>query len=228
MKKIFSLIALLTLGNALFAQQFNQYYDYKPVHFGFNVGLNSSKFKLTEKRSFRTNDSLKTILPVAFPGFQLAIVSDFRLGEHASLRIVPTLLFAQKDVKYEFIEGKQQYNKTQQVRSTYIEVPVMLKLRSDRINNYRVYMITGLKYMYDWSSQQRVNNQSNNNIKINRNDFAWEIGIGYDYYFPYFKFAPELKLATGLNNILVAENHLYASPLQSLRSRTLILSFNFE
>lgn len=65
-------------------------------------------------------------------------------------------------------------------------------------------------------------------VKIIRGDLAYEIGLGIDLYLPFFKFSPEIKFVQGLNNLLVPETHRYSSPLDGLRARTIMISFNFE
>ena len=116
------------------------------------------------------------------------------------------------------------------VESTYLEFPLLLKLRSDRINNFAVYLIAGGKYSMDMASQKDVNQAIDDEIviKLRRTDHSAEIGGGVDMFLPYFKFGLELKLGVGIPNLLIDDNTRFSSPIESLRSKTYMFTFTFE
>ena len=66
-----------------------------------------------------------------------------------------------------------------------------------------------------------------------------EFGVGCDIYFSFFKLAPELKFALGMNNMLTTldqrdtgllkeSDKVYTQALSKLTSRLVTLTFNFE
>ena len=65
-------------------------------------------------------------------------------------------------------------------------------------------------------------------VKIGKNDWAYEVGGGFDFFLPYFKFGIELKQSFGLPNVLIQDNTEFSTPLHSLRSNVFMLSFTFE
>ena len=65
-------------------------------------------------------------------------------------------------------------------------------------------------------------------VKTDNNDFAVEFGGGVDFFLQYFKFGIELKMAVGVKNLLIPEATQFSNPIESLRSRTLLISFTFE
>ena len=46
-------------------------------------------------------------------------------------------------------------------------------------------------------------------FKLNRSNFALEIGAGCDFYFEYFKFAPQIKYSYGLKKLIVEDGTIY-------------------
>lgn len=202
------------------------------MHFGFSLGINSSDFTLDYDLS--KNDSLKRLEVDPQLGFNLGIVSDLHMGQHFSLRFIPTLSFSQRNVQYEFRqfrgEADQKYVKA--VESTYLDFPINLKLRSARDHNFAAYVVGGLMYSYDLVSQESASNKSSNPddivIKLSKSTMHYQAGFGFDFFLQYFKFSPEFKLSMGLGNQLVQDNTLFATPIDRIRSRIFLVSFTFE
>lgn len=221
-----SFLLAITVAQQATAQRNNPYYDNKRIHFGFLVGLNGSTFQMMqEAANFAVNDTLQYIRPGWGPGFHLGIIGDLRLAEHATLRLTPTLMFSQRNLAYTFENPKN--NIERNIQMANIDIPLLLKLRSDRIGNFRLYLIGGFKYSIDMASQEKVVSDVER-VKTLRSDYAYELGLGADIYLPYFKFSPEIKFSQGLQNVLVPESHVYSNPLMALSARTIIISFNFE
>jgi hypothetical protein len=69
-----------------------------------------------------------------------------------------------------------------------------------------------------------------------RIDLAFELGLGCDFYLPFFKLIPELKFCFGLTDLLVKDrsdlmdkNMLkYTQSLESASSRMVVLTLYFE
>ena len=124
-------------------------------------------------------------------GFNLGIVSNFRLGRNADLRFLPTLSFAERVINYT-IEIEEEIEEIKKdVESTFIEFPLNLKFKSNRYNNGRAYLLTGLKYNIDLASQKDINDEGLELIKLKKNDFMYEIGFGIDFYLEYFIYKTE-------------------------------------
>ena len=204
-------------------------YDKQPIHFGFVLGVNSSGFRVKYAPDFHVRDSVYTIEPESVAGLNLGIISNLRIGNHFDLRFIPALSFAQRNLQYQFLytpgNGEADLKK---VESTYLEFPLLLKFKSERINNYRIYVLGGFKYSIDMVSQAKVQDVDKELIKLQRNDFGYEIGFGFDFYMAYFKFSPEIKMYHGIPNLLVQDGSRFASPLSGLYSKVFVLSFTFE
>ena len=85
---------------------------------------------------------------------------------------------------------------------SFLDFPLHFKYRSQRVNNYRPYLVGGLNFRYDMSAKKEYDGESNEYMKFKPADLYLEFGFGVDTYLRYFKFAPEIKLAVGLRNII--------------------------
>ncbi len=203
-------------------------YDKQKLHFGFALGFNSAGFVIKKVPNFNLLDSVYSIESSPSSGINLTILSNLRLGEYFDLRFLPTLSFAQRNLDYKLLFNNSPVSKTKVIESTYLEFPLDLKYKSKRVNNYRMYVLAGFKYGIDMVSQAKVKLEDPDIIKLSRNDYGYEIGFGFDFYMSYFKFSPEIKMFTGLKNLIVPENTIYSSPIEALYSKTFTVSLTFE
>jgi len=205
-------------------------FDRKWIHFGFSLGVNSGNFTMKPNAAY-LSDSLYGITLQRQPGFSLGIVSDVKISENFNFRFIPALTFATRQIDYTFSNKRGTlYDVSKTIESTFLEFPVMMKFKSNRVNNYRMYVISGLKYALDMSSNKDVVNPSPDKVilKINKSDFLYEVGFGMDFYLSYFKLSPEIKYAFGLRNLLINDNTVFSNSIEGLRSRMLYLSLTFE
>ena len=163
---------------------------------------------------------------------------DCNINENFKIRFVlPSLSFQESEMEYTYLNPSnlQQTVFVKSLRPVYLDFPVLLKFRTNRINNYAVYGIVGLRYGIDMSSNIDVNNSidlEDQVIKLNKHDFGSEIGGGVDLFLEYFKLGIELKLGSGMRNMLYntpgEDPTKFDNAIESLRSRVWTLSFTFE
>ena len=208
-------------------------FDHTFMHFGFLLGLNSANFTIVRDAPDSPGaDSLFLLESVPATGFNLGIVSAMHFGEHFSLRFTPNLAFASRSLEYTFetMEGTRQYIKT--IESTLINFPLNIKYKSARVNNFSLYLVAGAAYTLDLASNEGKTNDSQDLndviVKIRQNDYVGEIGIGTDFYLEYFKFALEIKMSYGLNNLLDDDGTPFSTPIDRLSSKMFLLSILFE
>jgi hypothetical protein len=117
-------------------------------------------------------------------------------------------------------------NKT--VESILLGLPVQLKFRSDRINNFRVYMMGGFKMEYDLSSRARAKN-AEDLVKLQPVDYGIEAGVGFNFYLPYFILSPEIKISNGLSNSHSRDANLkFSNVIDKMQTRMIVFSLIFE
>jgi hypothetical protein len=231
MKNFVCIILLTVLSQNIMAQRFSvplnlPNYDNKTVHFGFLIGINALDFKLTPKTQI--DQQLYVIKSQNQKGFNLGVVSNFRLSRSMDLRAIPTLSLAERRIQYTLNENFILTDINKKIESTFIEFPLSIKYKSNRYNNLRSYVITGLKYSLDLASQRNIDDEGLELVKIQQNDLSYEIGIGFDFYLPFFKFSPEFKANFGIINMLVNDGSIYSNSLKDMKTRGFTISLTFE
>lgn len=202
----------------------------RPWHYGFLLGINKADFIIHPNPALAELDSVYSLESEPQAGFNIGLVSDFRLGDYASLRFIPALAFSTRSLHYSFKSSKGSITRKKTIESTYIDFPLDVKLKSARLNNFRAYLLLGGKYSIDIASQKDVNSDlvSDAIVKLRKNDIYYSIGIGFDFYRQYFKFSPELKFCFGLRDLLIKENNVFAKSIDRITSKIIDISFTFE
>lgn len=203
-------------------------YDRQRVHFGFLLGMNVTDFKIKRVPYFNSIDTLFRVESDKQSGFNIGIIANVGLNELFSVRFAPDLAFSQRNLLYTFYDGSKPVVVTKDIESTFLEFPFDLKLKSKRVNNYRMYVLAGARYNIDMVSQAKVQNKDKDFVKLRRNDYGYQVGAGIDFYMERFKFGTEIKMYHGLRNLLVDDPAVFTSSIDALRSRIFQLSFTFE
>ncbi len=194
------------------------------------LGLNQSGYYLDRRADPPIDDTLKSLVPVDKPGFDLGIISVLHFNDQATLRFVPNLSFQERLLEYTFKGDSLDEFVEKRVNSTFINLPLNFKYRSARINNAAAYLIAGGRFSIDMASDQDVDNSVSDEIvvKMDAEDFAGQIGAGFDFFMEYFKFGIELKLSVGMKNMIINDNTRFSEPIERMRTRQLLLSLTFE
>ncbi|HEV3249897.1 MAG TPA: outer membrane beta-barrel protein [Puia sp.] len=206
-------------------------HDDKFYHLGIALIYNNSHFQVSAHPAFLQSDSVLSVNPVNTGGFGLAGLHTFRLSEHFEFRVIfPQLMFSYKNLTYnvKYPSFGEKTLATKQVESILLGFPVQIKFLSDRINNFRVYMLGGFNYQYDLASNASAR-KADNLVKLKPYDFSLEAGIGFQFFFPVFILSPELKISNGLINVHSRDpNLIYSSTIDKLNSRMVVFSLIFE
>ncbi len=208
-------------------------HDDKPFHFGINLGLNRSHFSFTHHPLFLQRDSVMVVESINSTGLNLAWLVEKRLGEHFALRTFPlNLTFTEKsfqyNLKYPDKPGGEDSVTTKKVQSISLTLPIQIKFSSDRIGNFKVYMIGGAKAEYDMAANAGAK-KAENLIKLNRLDYGVEAGLGFHFYYPYFVLTPELKIGWGFSNLHSRDVNLkFSNVIDQINSRTITFSLTVE
>lgn len=206
-------------------------FDYRPYHFGFTLSTNQASFITEFKEDWPNNDSIIFIENDPIPGFAIGIVTTYKLNKNIRLRFVPTLSFQDRKFLYNFKQAGQSNKVIEKiVESTFVEFPIYVKLRTNRVGNAAGYVLAGAKSLIDMSSKKDFEslNDADLLVKVNKYQFHAEFGGGFDFFLPYFKFGIEFKFAYGFGNVLIPEDHKFSAPFKSLIPRTYSFSLTFE
>jgi hypothetical protein len=230
LKKIIVLCCLLVASQQeLRAQRFILNlpdHDQKKYYFGLTFGLNFATYQVSYTSSFVNTDTFTRILPSWSPGFNLGLMGNLKLTKFIDLRLVPSLSFSEKRLDF----NKIGYDTivTKSIESIYVHIPLQLKFKSERIRNFRFYVLLGGKYDYDMAANAR-SKRNDEYIKVKPNDLGYEFGMGFEFYNPNFIFAPEIKLSQGLMNQIYKDKNIpLTNAIDQLNTRSIVISIHLQ
>jgi hypothetical protein len=221
--KIVATICLLFLCNHSFAQGYNMLEDDDRLYyFGITAGFNNSQYRIFHSDNFIQNDSIMEVTPKWSAGFQVGINSNLKLTNHLAARLTPQFVLTQKNIFYNLTYKP---DTTIIIESIMMHLPLSLKLNSDRIGNFRFYTFAGGKFDYDFNSNTR-SRRNDEVLKVKPIDFGYDVGVGFDFYYPNFIFSPEIKISNGFGNIQKKDVGIPTSKvLDVINTRMIFLSF---
>lgn len=238
-----TIILLLFCADSLFAQSVPAWgggADLKDLSFGFSFSSVNSYYKIDKTPNWTApfldpannnqpvTGNLNSISSPYSQGFGVGLFSRYRLTEHLEARITPSLVFVDKTLMYTY-DALPAINKT--VSTTTVDIPVLLKLKSDRVGDFRAYVIGGIKYSQGIGSKitSDVNAAPLDKLVKNIGGYSsYEAGLGCDIYFEFFKLSPEIKLSNSFGDVLYHENNPFSGPINKLSLHTLMFSLHFE
>lgn len=219
------------------------YTDLRPFHFGVIVGTHLQDMELTNVGPHTitaddgtTTDALVTADQSRWdPGINVGVLGEFRLHENFQLRIAPTMYFGARHIVFHDLltldESGRPAEVRQDLKSAYISTSCDLIFAAPRFNNHRPYVMAGIVPMLN------LTGKSSDYLKLKRYDMSVEVGVGCDFYLPFFKLRPELKFVYGLGNALDTKHPQelrdkamlkYAQSVSEARTKMVVLNFYFE
>lgn len=205
-------------------------YDEKLLHYGFFLGLNYDRVNIRHASAFFNDSIYKSVTPIGEAGFSLGFLMNVRLHDQLAFKIVPSVGFYTRTLEYRlnYLDSlnfitEMESKKTAEM--SMIETQFLLKYRSLRRKNTRMYLVGGFKPSV--RAGGRRSDGSNQRLSVSRFDFSVEYGAGLEIYFPYFKWSPEIRFSHGLININEG-NGFYNRPIASMLTHTVSLYFFFE
>ena len=225
---------LLLLAVAFMAQerkiQNKPFIDERRFHYGFFVGVHDQELKLKNNGLLNesTGDQWVGENDTQNFGFSVGILGEWKITKWLALRITPSLHFGSKHLKFRNLNTGE--TQSQNLKSTYIGLPIALKMAAPRFNNFRPYVVAGVQPMVDLTSGKH------GMIQTKPFGVNLEAGLGCDIYLPFFKLIPELKFSFGLADILNRKRtdltderlRVYTESTLSAHSNMVVLSFYFE
>ena len=231
--KILAVLVLLLTGFSGFGQKLkwveknNPNYDERKLTYGFLIGLHTTTYQLKYSDKF-TNDpkfsNLHSVTPRWKPGFSLGFIVNYRLNPVLDLRLTPKVGFYEHEVRYAFTDNTP--DETRLVETKMVELPLLLKYKSERRGNVRMYMIGGVKPAIEASGQKE--REKSETLEVKTSNFNLEAGFGFDLYYPLFKFSPEIRFSRGIVDILENRSNEFGEPLKRVNTNTITVYFIFQ
>ncbi|MDE1190742.1 MAG: outer membrane beta-barrel protein [Arachidicoccus sp.] len=216
-------------------------HDMNAFYFGISVGYNSSTLLTTRNEAFLQQASINRIEPHSSQGIEMGFSATARLSNRLDLRFAPKLVLGgQKYLSYYFTDAYLQANPGKEavenikLPTNILSFPLDLKLKSDRIHNFRVYMFGGMRYDKNLSANSAEYRQAkqlgeNPPPQFRSGDFAYEGGLGFNFYMPFSVISPEIKFSRTLGNSHIRDaDNPYSAPLDIMRTQSIVFTINIE
>lgn len=235
-KNHFAIFCLLLLfSSSAFSQReiYREEQDQKPYYFGLSLSAVSSYFHIEQSRTFLQQDSILVAEPLKSPGISLRLSAGLNLNHRFELRFNPGLIFTDRPILYQlnrnydpdFEEG---YEVKKSVESIITTFPLSLKFKSDRIGNFRVYMLGGGKVDFDLASNAQKR-KADDQVRIKKLSYGLEAGMGFNFYRKSVTITPEIKISNGLNDLHDRNDKLnYSRVIDRITSRMIIFTLHLE
>jgi len=237
MRKILLFLSILLLSQGSFAQLFskekiknNENFDKDRLSWGFFLGLNAYDFQFTYE------EDLKDILVESTTGFNVGLISNLRINDYFDLRFEPGLYITQRNLQYDpsYFSGMSytDANLMREVKSTYVHFPLLLKISTKRLNNFKPFIVGGISTAINLSSnQENPDDNSVGQFRTSRNVSFYELGFGIDFYLYWFKFSPSIRGVFALNDELIRDNDPnspWTGNVHTMKTRGVFLNFTFQ
>lgn len=205
-------------------QRNNPNYDNKKLTYGFLIALHSSTYNTKYSDAFVTQqfDTVYAVNPAWTSGFTLGFIVNYRLTDYLDLRLTPQVAFYENKVQYLYTNETA---KDATVESTIVEFPVLLKYKSERRGNIRMYMVGGVKPGIQATGKRE---QTKEELEIKSTNLSLEAGFGFDLYYPLFKFSPEVRFSHGLVDVLGNRTNDFGKPLSRVSTNMVTVYFLFQ
>lgn len=205
--------------------------DYKFLRWGYFLGFSNYDF------NFDYYEDLRDIYVERSPGFNVGLIGNLRVNSFIDLRLEPGLLITTRNLHYSqsYFEGLpdvKQRDLLREVKSTYIHIPLLVKLSTKRINNFKPFIVGGISTALNLSSNEdNPEDNSNGQFRMVKNSLFYELGFGIDFYLYNFKFTPSIRGLFGLGDELVRDedpNSPWTSNIKSMQTRGVFINFTFQ
>lgn len=218
------------------------YTDLRKFHFGILVGTHVQDIELNNvgPQTLVGEDDVQREYVITADqdrwdeGFTVGVLGELRLNRTFQFRIAPAMYFGTRHISFHNMDPEapdSMIARRQNLKSAYFSCACDLIIASERFNNHRPYMMIGLNPMIN------LTGSSDDYLKLKRYDLYLEVGIGCDFYLPFFKVRPELKFMYGITNSLdgghvneIRDRNMlpYASSVNKAHTKMIALTFYFE
>ena len=226
-------------------------FDQQKFSYGFYLAANNFDYKLVLDPKFGMDGQKNLVQTKAAYSFGAGLIGKFRLNDYFDLRLEPGLHFVEREIFFDtesnirFAPGTTasqpldpnykllEEQKTRAVKSTYVDIPLLIEVHGDRWYNSRPYAAAGVNWMMNLQSNSNSEDDNQQGIfRTTASNFAWTAEVGIQLYFSRFKLTPGFRGTFMINNELVADDPqtppYWSSAISSAKSRAFMFVLKFE
>ena len=199
-------------------------YDKPFLNYGYSLGLNQYDFQFEYK-----NDDPDVLVQRSI-GFNVGLIGEMRINKFLDIRFEPNLLYTQRTLGFPGFDNER--DAIREVRSTYINFPLLLKISTFRYGNWKPFISGGVYTAINLGSEEdSLDDNSSGTFRMKRSVQGYELGFGIEFYTEYFKFTPTVRGVFALTNEIVPDqdpNSPWTGNILAMKTRGVFLSFIFE
>lgn len=245
-KKLFLLVCVVFYVTfSAKAQNWGWDQEGEGVKFAYTLQYHASQYKVFKMQDWQTpffdkqgqvTTGLNGITAEVNPGFGVGMALLTNVHKQVELRLSPTFVLNDRMLTYQYQQTggfvPPAYEIKKIVRAAVVDLPLAVKLQSDRRKNFAMYVLAGSKYSINLnSSGQGEDAEKVAFEKLMRNKktfFSYEAGLGIDIHFEHFKLSPEMKYASSFGSVLKQENTAFSRPIDKLMLRNVTFSLYIQ
>ncbi|MDN4166938.1 porin family protein [Cytophagales bacterium LB-30] len=204
-------------------------HDNRRIHYGAVFGLHSRSYNIRYSEAFVSDPSLNTlhsITPLKTTGLSAGFIFNFRFADNLDVKLNAQVGIYEYQVQYRYFDGANEIVDTQLQEPVNAEFPMLVKYKSQRRKNFRMYLVAGINPSIEASARNK--REGVEEILLTKGiNLSAEYGFGMDFYYPYFKFSPEIRFSNGLLNIIDQQNNKYSIGIERMVTNSVTLYFHF-
>ena len=208
----------------------NENFDKPSLSWGYFLGMNNYDYNFDYISDFTDIQTEKSI------GFNVGLIGNFRISDYFDLRFEPGLVMSNRNLIYNPIQfSEEDFNENihkREIKSTYIHLPLLLKISTKRVNNFKPYILGGISTALNLSSKENsVDDNSLGQFRTKRNVFFYELGFGVDLYLEWFKFSPSIRGVFAISDEHVPDNDPlspWTSNIDFMKTSGILINFTFQ
>lgn len=225
-------------------------FDGQKFSYGFYLAANNFDYKLVLHPKFGMDGQKNLVQTKAAYSFGAGLIGKLRLNDYFDLRVEPGLQFVEREIFFDTQTNDQFFagtpanppftpiiltdaDKLRTVKSTYVDIPLLIEVHGDRWYNSRPYAAAGVNWMMNLQSNGNSEDDNQQGIfRTTASNFAWSAEIGMQFYFSRFKLTPGFRGTFMINNESVADNAetppYWSSAMSSAKTRAFMFVLKFE
>ena len=208
----------------------NENFDKAKISWGYYLGINSYDF------NFDYQQNLSDVQVEKTTGFNVGLIANLRINDFFDLRFEPGLIMSNRNLSYnpndfgdsEFLENIH----LREVKSTYIHFPLLLKISTKRLNNFKPFITTGISTAINLSSNEKnLADNSSGQFRTKKNMFFYELGFGIDLYLEWFKFTPSIRGVFAISDELIRDDDPlspWTGNINFMKTSGVLINFTFQ
>lgn len=246
LKKLLLLVYIIFfVGFAAKAQHWGWDQEGEGIKFAYTLQYHASQYKVFKQQDWQApffdeqgqvTTGLNAITSEVNPGFGVGMALLTSIHKQVELRLSPTFVLNDRVLTYRYQQTGgfvlPVYKIDKKVRAAVVDLPLAVKLRSDRRKNFAMYVLAGSKYSINLSSAGSAEDAEKvafeKLIRNKKTFFSYEAGLGIDFHFEHFKLSPEVKYASSFGSVLEQENTAFSRPIDKLMLRNVTFSLYIQ